>query len=342
MPRGRPGHEAGRAPDQPDQPGRASSPGHEPRRYLDFLTAERGLSPHSLDAYGRDLAIYGAYLADRGIPRPSAATSEDLADFSAWLREQRTAAGKPYAASTVARTLVAVRGLHRFLVAEGIATEDPSRDVASPRAKRPLPKALSAAQVERLLASPRGEDPVGVRDRAILELLYAAGLRISELVALDVDDVDLRERSVRCLGKGSKERIVPLGRVACRALEAWLVRARPALAPGTPALFCNRRGGRLTRQGGWKIVKRHAQGAGLGDEVSPHTLRHSFATHLLDNGADVRVVQELLGHASVNTTQIYTLVSGARLRAVYDQAHPRATMAQASGPRGLHKGAIPR
>ncbi|MDP9405287.1 MAG: tyrosine-type recombinase/integrase, partial [Actinomycetota bacterium] len=165
--------------------------------------------------------------------------------------------------------------------------------------------------------------------RALLELLYACGLRITELVELDVDDVDLVARTVRCLGKGSKERVVPVGRVAHRAVEAWLVRGRPAFAPREPALLVNRRGGRLTRQGGWKILKKHAEAAGLGAAVSPHTLRHSFATHLLDNGADVRVVQELLGHASVNTTQVYTLVSRARLRAVYERAHPRATAEQA-------------
>jgi integrase/recombinase XerD len=293
-------------------------------RYLDFLAAERGLSPHSLAAYRRDLSLYGAYLAQVGISEPRQAVASDLAGFVAWLREQRTAAGKPYAASTVARTLVAVRGLHRFLHAEGLAEADPSTEVTGPRPKRPLPKPLSATQVERLLASPAGDTPEALRDRAMLETLYAAGVRISELVELDVDDLDLVDGSLRCFGKGSKERLVPLGRYAVGALDAWLVRGRPAMAPRSPALFCNRRGGRLTRQGGWKIIKKHAEAVGLSVTVSPHTLRHSFATHLLDNGADVRVVQELLGHASVNTTQVYTLVSRARLRAVYEHAHPRA------------------
>lgn len=293
-------------------------------RYLDHLTVERGLSPHSLAAYRRDLALYATYLDAVGIAGPLDVVAEDMAGFVAWVREQRTAAGKPYAQSTVARTLVAVRGLHRFLVGEGLATVDPTTEVTGPRARRSLPKALSADDIGRLLASPTGTEPVALRDRAMLEVLYAAGLRITELVSLDVDAVDLTDRTVRATGKGSRERIVPIGRPARAAVEAWLVQGRPAMLPSGPALFTNRRGGRLTRQGGWKIIKKHAQAAGLAAQVSPHTLRHSFATHFLDGGGDVRVVQELLGHASVNTTQIYTLVSRARLRAVYEQAHPRA------------------
>lgn len=294
-------------------------------RYLDYLSVERGLASHSLAAYRRDLALYAAYLDARGIEGPLDAEPDDLTGFVTWIRELRTSQGKPYATSTISRTLVAVRGLHKFLLREGLADTDPSVEAIGPRTPRSLPKALSSSQIERLLASPVGDDPVGLRDRAMLELLYAAGLRITELVDLDVDDVDLIQRTVRCFGKGSKERVVPFGRVACRALGAWMTRGRPCIQPDSPALFCNRRGGRLTRQGGWKIIKRHAQRAGFADRVSPHTLRHSFATHLLDNGADVRVVQELLGHASVNTTQVYTRVSRTRLRAVYDQAHPRAS-----------------
>lgn len=293
-------------------------------RYLDHLSVERGLSPHSLAAYRRDLVVYATYLDAAGIAEPCAVVAEDLAGFVAWLREQRTAAGGAYAQSTIARTLVAVRGLHKFLVVEGLAAADPTTAVAGPRARRPLPKALSIDEVRRLLAAPGGSEPVALRDRAMLEALYAAGLRITELVSLDVDDVDLTDRTVRCTGKGGKDRIVPIGRPARAAVDAWLVRGRPAMEPSGPALFVNRRGGRLTRQGGWKIIKKHAHGAGLAVQVSPHTLRHSFATHFLDGGGDVRVVQELLGHASVNTTQIYTLISRARLRAVYEEAHPRA------------------
>jgi integrase/recombinase XerD len=303
-------------------------------RYLDFLAVERGLSTHSLAAYRRDLALYGVYLSEVGIDEPLRATPEDLAGFVGWVRNRRTGRDRPYAASTVARTLVSVRGLHKFLVREGLANADPSVEVSGPRPGRPLPKALSLAQVEALLAAPTGEEPGGLRDKALLEVLYAAGLRITELVDLDVDDVDLRSRSVRCIGKGDKERIVPLGRVAATAVDAWLVRGRPALAPTCPALLVNRSGRRLTRQGGWKIIKKHAEAVGLAANVSPHTLRHSFATHLLDNGADVRVVQELLGHASVNTTQVYTLVSRARLRSVYERAHPRALTAAAGHPSG--------
>ena len=328
-----------RAPAARAAPAAADLPRHADR-YLDHLAVERGLSPHSLAAYRRDLALYGTYLRAAGVAEPLAADSDDLAGFVAWLRARRTPAGRPYAPATVARTLVSVRGLHRFLVREGLATQDPSTQVTGPRPRRPLPKALSVEQVERLLAAPPADTPAGLRDRAMLELLYASGLRISELVDLDVDDVDTARRSVRCVGKGDLERVVPLGRTAAAAVEAWKVRGRPAFAPTTPALFCNRRGGRLTRQGGWKIIKRHADAAGLGDAVSPHTLRHSFATHLLDGGADVRVVQELLGHANVNTTQIYTLVSRSRLRAVYERAHPRATAsgASASGVRSDDEG----
>lgn len=293
-------------------------------RYLDHLAAERGLSRHSLSAYRRDLGIYGRYLVTVDITDPTAATSADLAGFVAWLRDQHTPAGKPYAQSTVARTLVAVRGLHRFLVDERLTDVDPSTDVSGPKAVRPLPKALSHSEVEALLAAPTGDEPVSLRDRAMLEVLYATGLRITELVTLDVDDLDLEAALVRTLGKGRRERQVPVGRHARAATEAWLVRGRSSWVPTSPALFVNRRGGRLTRQGAWKIIRGHAEAVGLVDRVSPHVLRHSFATHLLEGGADVRVVQELLGHANVTTTQIYTLVTEGRLRQVYDAAHPRA------------------
>lgn len=298
--------------------------------YLDFLAAEKGLSPHSLAAYRRDLGLYGRYLEQVGIAEPAAIDREGLAGFVAWMGEQRTASGRPYAKSSVARALVAVRGLHRFLLREGLAVQDPSRGVSGPRARRPLPKALTRPQVEALLAAPVGDEPIALRDRAILELLYASGLRVTELIGVDRDDADLVDRTVRVLGKGARTRVVPFGRVAAGALDHWLVRGRPPLAEtaaaATPALFLNRRGERLSRQGGWKIVKRHAVRAGLSAVVSPHTLRHCFATHLVEGGADVRVVQELLGHASVNTTQIYTLVTDHRLRELYERAHPRASL----------------
>ncbi len=295
-------------------------------RFLDHLRVERGLSGNSLAAYRRDLGLYGAYLAQAGRTDPAALTRDDLAGFVAWLRaggQDRQA----YAESSVARTLVAVRGLHRFLLAEGLAGADPTLELAGPRGDRPLPSALTVAEVERLLAAPSGEDASALRDRAMLELLYATGLRISELVGLDVDDVDADERAVLARGKGGRERVVPLGRAAVAAVEGWRVRGRPQLAPHVPALLVNQRGGRLTRQGAWKRLKAHAGAVGLAERVSPHTLRHSFATHLLEGGADVRLVQELLGHASIRTTQIYTLVSDTRLRAVYDLAHPRSGVA---------------
>lgn len=297
--------------------------------YLDYLAVERGLSDHSLSAYRRDLTLYGTYLELSQISSPTEADATQVTGFAAWLRGQRTARGKPYAKSSIARTLVAVRGLHRHLVRDGISEVDTSGELASPKPGRTLPDTLSQAQVDTLLTPPTDESPVDLRDLAMLEMLYSAGLRISELIALDIDDVDLIDLTVRCFGKGSRERIVPVGRMAARAISRWLGSGRPSFDPVGPALFCNSRGGRLSRQGGWKIVKGRAEAAGLGDTVSPHTLRHSFATHLVEGGADIRVVQELLGHASVNTTQVYTHTSQARMRALYDRAHPRATMADA-------------
>jgi len=294
-------------------------------RFLDYLTVERGLSEHSLAAYRRDLRLYRTFLGQAGVDEVTTVDVATLRGLVPWLRTTPNARGSTYAPRSIARTVAAVRGFHRFLVAEALAADDPARELSAPRLPRNLPRALTVEQIERLLAAATGDDPAALRDRALLELLYSAGLRISELVALDVDDVDLTLRTVRCLGKGRKERIVPFGRPAARSVDALLVRGRPALHVRGPWLLCNQRGGRLTRQGAWKIVKAHAEAVGLGDVVSPHTLRHSFATHLLDGGADVRVVQELLGHASVNTTQIYTQVSTTRLRSVYERAHPRAT-----------------
>ncbi len=241
-----------------------------------------------------------------------------------WLRGRTSSTGKPYASSSVARIVVAVRGFHRFLAQEGLTSEDVSADIGAPSGTRSLPKALSVDEVERLLQAPVGDGPLALRDRAMLELLYGAGLRISELTETDVDDLDPVEQLVSIRGKGDKQRVVPYGAVAATALDRWLVSGRPRLRPRGPALFVNARGGRLTRQGAWKVLRAHAERVGLRVDVSPHTLRHSFATHLLDGGADVRAVQELLGHASVTTTQIYTLVSRRALQQVYAQAHPRA------------------
>jgi integrase/recombinase XerD len=323
-------------------------------RYLDHLTVERGLAQHTLEAYRRDLERYAAVLGVAGRTGVGDVTTQDVAGFLAGLREGDES-HQPLAASSAGRAVVAVRGLHAFAAAEGLAPSDPARQVRPPVPPRRLPRAIPVAEVESLLAAAgTGEGPRPLRDRALLELLYATGARISEATALDVDDLDLAERpgppaepdgavpalpvfpalpalpaTVRLSGKGQKQRIVPVGSYARQALEQYLVRARPALAAATrrtsasPAVFLNARGGRLTRQGAWAALRAAAARAGIAD-VSPHTLRHSFATHLLDGGADVRVVQELLGHASVTTTQVYTLVTVDKLREVYASAHPRA------------------
>ena len=294
--------------------------------WLTHLDVERGLAAHTLTAYRRDLDRYLEHTRSLGLTRPDEVTEATVSDF---LRALRTGGADrpPLAASSAARTMVAVRGFHRYLAAEGLTTHDPARAVSPPTAPSRLPKAIPVDEVERLLdAASLGDPPLSLRDRALLEVLYGAGARISEAVGLDLDDVDLDEGVVRLFGKGSKQRVVPLGSYAVRALGEYLVRARPGLAvqgPGTPAVFLGRRGRRLSRQSAWAVIRTAAERAGL-ENVSPHTLRHSFATHLLDGGADVRVVQELLGHASVTTTQIYTLVTVQRLREVYAQAHPRA------------------
>ncbi len=259
-------------------------------------------------------------------------TEADVTAFVTYLREGDEG-HRPLTATSAARCLVAVRGLHRFLLLEDVTTHDPAADVRPPSAPKRLPKAISTHEVERLLeASSFGDTNGSLRDRALLELLYSCGARISEAVGLDVDDLDLESGAVRLFGKGRKERVVPLGSFAREALGVYLVRARPAFAAAgsgrtgraTTAVFLNTRGGRLSRQSAWSALRTAAERAQLSGHVSPHTLRHSFATHLLDGGADVRVVQELLGHASVTTTQIYTLVTAERLREVYAAAHPRA------------------
>jgi integrase/recombinase XerD len=299
------------------------------RRFLDYLAVERGLAANTLSAYRRDLRRYAGWLAASGIDDPALAEEEDVVAFLGALRAGAIPVGTRYRASSVARSLAAVRGFHRFLVRERLAGSDPSHDLGTPKVPSSLPKALEIAQVEALLGAVAGDDPRALRDRALLETLYAAGLRVSEATALDLDDLDLDDGAVRAFGKGAKERLVPLGRSARKALEAWLVRGRPALASARsgPALFLNAQGTRLTRQGCWKILRRHAKRAGLESHVSPHVLRHSFATHLLAGGADIRSVQELLGHASLATTQIYTKVTQERLREVYLRAHPRARAA---------------
>ena len=297
------------------------------RGWLDHLEVERGVSDNTLKSYRRDLARYTAYLAGKGVGEPREVTENHVSDFLATLREG-SAEHQPLAASSAARTLVAVRGFHRFLALEGDVESNPAGAVSPPKPAARLPKAISVDEVERLLAAASvGDTPASLRDRALLEVLYGAGARISEAVGLDIDDIDGQEGVVRLFGKGSKERLVPLGSYAADALGAYLVRGRPAMAAkgkGSAAVFLNQRGSRLSRQSAWSVMRAAAERADLTGHLSPHTLRHSFATHLLDGGADVRVVQELLGHASVTTTQIYTLVTVQRLREVYAQSHPRA------------------
>ena len=298
--------------------------------YLRHLTIERGMAKNTLAAYRADLARYSSFLEEKGIEQPGQITELAIAEFAESLKLK-----SGLISSSVARVLAGVRGLHKFWLLENITPGDVAAAVKPPKSPRNLPKAITVDQIEKLLAAagpdPADEaamaaDPVRVRDRAMLELLYATGARISELINLDLDDL-VDPTLVRLFGKGSKERIVPVGGYAQRALDAYLVRTRPTLVgqgKGTPALFLNQRGGRLSRQSAWQIISEAARVAELPGEISPHTFRHSFATHLLEGGADVRVVQELLGHSSVATTQIYTLVTVDKLREIYGTAHPRA------------------
>jgi integrase/recombinase XerD len=296
----------------------------EAEEFLTWLAVERGRAANTLSSYRRDLDGYAGWLAQRSLGLGEV-REPDISEYIARLRRDGRAA------SSVARTTVAIRSLHRFLADEGMVPTDPGAGVEMPRVPASLPKALTEAEVNALIDAVAGDDPVTRRDRAMIEVLYGTGIRISELVGLSLADVDLDGALLRAYGKGSKERIVPIGRLAKRALAEWFDGGRPALEPqrwarrgDAEAVFLNARGGRLTRAGAWLVVKRYATQVGLGAKVSPHVLRHSCATHLLDHGADIRAVQELLGHVSISTTQIYTKVSTERLWAVYSAAHPRA------------------
>jgi len=296
--------------------------------YLAHVTVERGLSPHTISAYRRDLTRYEAFLVTRGRGDLADVSRLDVADFAQSLGEP-TPEHPALAPASASRTVVAVRGWHRFAALEGWTATDPSAEVKPRAIPKRLPKAISTGDVEAILeASSLGDGSARLRDRALLEVVYATGARISEAVGLDVDDLDLERSSESVLlrGKGRKERVVPLGGFAVEALDAYLVRGRTPLSDagrGTAAVFLNSRGGRLSRQSAWAILRAAADRAGV-PNVSPHTLRHSFATHLLTGGADIRVVQELLGHASVTTTQLYTMVTQDTLREVYAASHPRA------------------
>ena len=308
--------------------------------FLRYAALERGLSENSLAAYRRDLAAYLAWLEQQGVTSLDQVTPATLADLVAELASDADA---PLAPASITRRLSTVRNMHRFLFDEGLLTTNAGATVRTPKKSQRLPKALPFEDIEAMLAATSGDDPVALRDRALLELLYASGARVSEVTALDIDDLlaapgreDAWEDPVaalseggfiRVLGKGSKQRVVPYGSFAGQALAAYLVRARPAMAEkgkGSPALFLGPRGARVSRQSVWLVIRAAADRAGITAEVSPHTMRHSFATHLLSGGADVRTVQELLGHSSVTTTQIYTQVTADTLREHYLEAHPRA------------------
>lgn len=324
------------------------------RRYLQHLVVERGLAENTLTSYERDLRRYLGFLtAQRGITAPGGIDAEDVRAYLQHLSRPRAEGGEGLAARSAARTLVAARGMHRFWQLDGITEANPAEQVSPPKTPEQLPKALPVPVVARILEAPDRSTPAGLRDAALLEFLYSAGARISEAIGVDRDDLSQAFHAagepaasgpsadpgaqdptaqgptafVRLFGKGSKERVVPVGSYAREAIASYLVRARPLLAAkgrGTPALFLNARGGRLTRQGAWLILKKAAERAEVTEEISPHTLRHSFATHLLEGGADIRVVQELLGHASLTTTQIYTRVTADTLREVFMTSHPRA------------------
>lgn len=307
-----------------------SLPGEE---LLSWLAVEKGRSPNTLAAYRRDLVAYESWLRSRGLEPAGAVEEATVAQYVAHLH------GAGLAPASVARSMVAVRSLHRFLVQEGSANADPTSDLKPPPVPQGLPKALREDEVGWLLEAVTGGGPAQLRDRAVLELLYGTGMRISELTGLSLSDLAVEDQLVRVCGKGHKERLVPLGQYAREALAAWMgPGGRPALVPerwarrgDSDALFLNLRGGRLTRQGAWWIVRLYGRRVGLDGRLSPHVLRHSCATHLLDHGADIRVVQELLGHASIATTQVYTKVSSERLRAAYESAHPRARAARSVG-----------
>jgi integrase/recombinase XerD len=292
-------------------------------RYLRHVSIERGLSANTVVAYRRDLGVYLIHLEQQGVTRPADITSAHVSGFARYLS---TRSESPLGASSVSRMLSSVRSFHRYLLDESVVDDDAASDTAPPKLPLRLPKAITIEQMSALLAATDGDSPQALRDKALLELLYATGARISEAVALNVDDV-IENDVVRLFGKGSKQRIVPLGSYAREAIDAYLVRVRPLLAgrgAATPALFLGVRGHRVSRQNAWLIIRAAADRAHLGLAISPHTFRHSFATHLLAGGADVRVVQELLGHSSVATTQIYTHVTADTLRDMYTTAHPRA------------------
>lgn len=288
--------------------------------FLEYLKFEKGLSDNTLEAYGRDLSKFLAYLKQRKIENPVDVKRSDILAFVGQLLDEGAAF------SSSARHLSSIKSFFRFLILEGYITVNPADNLESPKIRRRLPEVLTVQEVDRLLSNPNVVSLTGLRDRAMFELMYATGLRVSELLSLEVDDINLSTGYVRCLGKGRKERIVPVGKTASFWVERYIGRSRQKLIKGTVnrTLFVNAKGRKMTRQGFWKLLNKHVEQAGITKEVTPHTLRHSFATHLLENGADLRSVQEMLGHADISTTQIYTHLTKAHLREVYQKSHPRA------------------
>lgn len=288
--------------------------------FLNYLVVEKGLAANTVSAYRRDLEGFLTFLEKEGFLSLASVTREHILAFLLSLRKENKAS------ATINRHLSAIRAFFRFLVQEGYCPTDPTVHIETPKMEKKLPQVLSVAEVEKLLNAPKPTTPFGQRDQAMLELLYATGLRVSELVNLKLDDIHLDLGFVKCLGKGSKERVIPLGQMAIEAIRLYVNNGRRILdkTKREETLFLNHHGRPLSRQGFWKIIKQYAAQAGIKKRITPHTLRHSFATHLLENGADLRAVQEMLGHADISTTQIYTHVSKVRLRDVYAQAHPRA------------------
>jgi len=288
--------------------------------FLNFLAVEKGLARNTINSYRSDLNFFKKFCERKGVnPFGKNARTAVSAYFIQLNKQEKSPA-------TLSRRLAALKSFYKFLISEGYIQADPTENLASPQKVQKLPKVLTFDEVDRLLAQPRTSTAAGIRDKAMLELIYATGLRVSELVSLDKRNINLSEGYVRCLGKGSKERIVPLGEAAVESLKKYILKGRPKLTEknSSPAVFLNQAGGRITRQSFWKIIKKYKDSAKIHKDITPHTLRHSFATHLLENGADLRVVQELLGHSDISTTQIYTHLTRSRLNEIYNKTHPRA------------------
>ncbi|UNC92528.1 site-specific tyrosine recombinase XerD [Candidatus Contubernalis alkaliaceticus] len=290
------------------------------KEYQYFLEVEKGLAKNTLESYGRDLKSFFSFLNSNNCSNPVNVCRNDIVSYLLHLQK------KGRAVSTISRNLASIRSFYHFLIEEQVVKQDPSSNLESPRQEKKLPEILSISEVDLLLSQPNQLEVTGIRDKAMLEVIYATGIRVSEMVSLNKTDINIDSGYLRCIGKGNKERIVPLGKVAIKNIFYYLEKSRPKLVKtdGEEAFFVNHHGKRLTRQGFWKIIKKYAQLADIKRKITPHTLRHSFATHLLENGADLRSVQEMLGHADISTTQIYTHITRKRLRGVYEKSHPRA------------------